>query len=209
MLHKETVERSILELLAELQKKDYLSGFHLVGGTALALTLGHRKSVDIDLFSDFQFDESHVLENLSSDFSYNLHFSAKNTLKGSIGKVKVDILSHRYPLINEPLTKEGISMLSVEDIVAMKLNAISISGQRVKDFIDIYFLLDLYSVEEMLLFYKQKYTQFNEVVVLKSLTWFDDVEPGDWPVLQKKQDLNWEEVKQKIQLATKQYLMKL
>lgn len=209
MLYSETVERSTLELLTELQKQDYLSGFHLVGGTALALKLGHRKSVDIDLFSNSNFDESYVLENLSADFSFNLFFSAKNTLKGSIGKVQVDILAHRYPLIKEPTVDENISMLSVEDIVAMKLNAISVSGQRVKDFIDIYFLLNHYSIKEMLSFYKQKYAQFNEVAVLKSLTWFDDVEPGEWPVILNNPNLNWEEVMQKIVWATKQFLTSL
>lgn len=165
--------------------------------------------MDIDLFSNSDFDESYVLENLSADFSFNLFFSAKNTLKGSIGNLQVDILAHRYPLLKKPSVVENISILSTEDIVAMKLNAISVSGQRVKDFIDIYFLLYDYSIEEMLLFYKQKYTRFNEVVVLKSLTWFDDVEFVDWPVLLKEQGLNWEKVKQKIELATKQYIKKL
>ncbi len=209
MLHKETVEQSTLELLKELQKKDYLSVFHLAGGTALALKLGHRKSRDIDLFSNIGFDESYVLENLSTDFSFNLFFSANNTLKGSIGNVQVDILAHRYPLIYKPSVIEDISMLSTEDIIAMKLNAISINGQRVKDFIDIYFLLDHYSVKDMLSFYKTKYSQFNEAVVLKSLIWFDDVDPGEWPVILNNPNLKWDDVKNKIVLATRQFLTKL
>ena len=72
-------------------------------------------------------------------------------------------------------------MLSVQDIIAMKLNAIAVSGQRVKDFIDIYFLLEVYSMEEMIAFYK-KNPQYNEVNVLKSLTWFDDVGLSEGPV---------------------------
>ena len=121
MLHKETVDQSTLELLTGLQQKEYLKGFHLVGGTALALMIGHRKSVDLDLFSNFSFDTVQILENLSSDFSYTLFFSANNTLKGSINQVQVDILAHRFPLINEPLMSENISTLSIEDIAAMKL----------------------------------------------------------------------------------------
>ena len=97
-------------------------------------------------------------------------------------------------------------MLSIEDIIAMKLNAISTSGQRVKDFIDIYFLLDLYSLEEMLSFYKKKYSQYNEVIVLKSITWFEDVELSEWPVLFKNPDLEWSEVLDKITKATKLFL---
>lgn len=120
-------------------------------------------------------------ENLSADFPFKLLFYAENTIKGSIGPVQVDILAHRYPFVYEPQIIENIGMLSVQDIIAMKLNAIAVSGQRVKDFIDIYFLLEVYSMEEMIAFYK-KNPQYNEVNVLKSLTWFDDVGLSEGPV---------------------------
>lgn len=171
--------------------------------------MGHRKSIDIDLFSNFSFDVGNLLENLSADFSFNLFFSAKNTIKGNIDKVELDILAHRYPLINAPSIINNISMLSTEDIIAMKLNAISTSGQRVKDFIDIYFLLDFYSIEEMLSFFKKKYTQYNEVIVLKSITWFEDVELSEWPILLKNPNLTWSEVKEKITKATKLFFKTL
>lgn len=209
MLHKETVDKTTLDLLIQLQVKEYMKGFYLVGDTALALKLGHRKSIDIDLFSNFNFDTIQMLENLSADFGFNLFFSAGNTIKGSIGQVQVDILAHRYPLVGNPLIIENINMLAIEDIVAMKLNAISASGQRVKDFIDIYYLLETYTVEEMISFYKLKYAQFNEVNVLKSLTWFDDVDCTDWPVMIKDPGLKWSAVKQKIIKATNLYLKKL
>jgi hypothetical protein len=209
MLYKETVDRSTLELLISLQQKEYLKGFYLVGGTALALRIGHRKSVDIDLFSDFSFDAVRLLENLSNDFSYTLFFSANNTLKGSIEQVQVDILAHRYPMVAKPLELEQVNMLAMEDIAAMKLNVISVSGQRVKDFIDIYFLLEIYSIEEMIGFYKKKYLQYNEVNVLKSLCWFEDVDLSDWPVLIITPNLRWETVKKKITEATKHYLRQL
>ena len=146
MLYQETVARSTLELLIQLQEKKYLKGFYLVGGTALALTMGHRKSFDIDLFSDFNFDTATMLENLSADFPFELFFSANNTLKGSINGIQVDILAHRYPLIGKPLADENISMLSSMDIVGMKLNGISVRGQRVIDFIDILYLLDNFEI---------------------------------------------------------------
>jgi len=206
MLHKETIDQSTLELLVRLQQKEYLKGFYLVGGTALALKMGHRKSIDLDLFSDFSFDAGQLLENLSADFSYTLFFSANNTLKGSIDHVQVDILAHRYPLVADPIVIENVSMLSVEDIVAMKLNAISVSGQRVKDFIDIYFLLETYTVGEMIGFYKRKYSQYNEVNVLKSLCWFEEVDFSEWPVLLKSPGLRWDAVKKTIKEATSVYL---
>lgn len=206
MLYKETVDQSTLDLLTLLQQKNYLKGFYLVGGTALALKMGHRKSIDLDLFTNFDFDEAWLLENLSSDFPFKLFFSAMNTIKGSISGIQVDILAHRYPLIGEPLICEDISMLSTQDIVAMKLNAIAVSGQRVKDFIDIYYLLEIYSIEEMISFYKRKYEQYNEVNVLKSLTWYEDVDLSDWPVLLKNPNLKWINVKRRITESTRNYL---
>ncbi|HBS85026.1 MAG: hypothetical protein A2W91_07305 [Bacteroidetes bacterium GWF2_38_335] len=208
MLHKETVDPKTLELIIKLQSKTYLKDFYLVGGTALALKIGHRKSIDIDLFSNFDFDTEELLENLSSDFSFHLFFSAKNTIKGSIDNVQIDILAHRYPYVCEPKTIDQISMLSVPDIIAMKLNAITVSGQRVKDFIDLYYLLYDYSVEEMISYYKQKYALFNEVNVLKSMTWFDDVDTNEWPIMIKDNNLKWTQVKKNINSHVSKYLKK-
>jgi hypothetical protein len=91
----------------------------------------------------------------------------------------------------------------------MKLNAISVSGQRVKDFIDIYYLLEQYTVKEMIWFYKQKYTLYNEVNVLKSLTWFEDVELSEWPKLLKTPTADWGTIKKRIIKATNIYLKQL
>lgn len=209
MLHTETIDQSTLELLKKLQSKKYLDGFSLVGGTAMALLYGHRKSIDIDLFSDFSFDVEQLLEKLSSDFQFKLFFSAENTIKGSINEIQVDFIAHRYPLIGKPLKLEGISILAVEDIAAMKLNAIAVSGQRVKDFIDIYYLLEEFSLADLISFYKQKYAQYNEVNVLKSITWFNDVVTEDWPVILKGNNLKWDEVKDRIVKETEFYLKQI
>jgi hypothetical protein len=209
MLRTETIDQSTLELLKKLQSKKYLDGFFLVGGTALALLYGHRKSIDIDLFSDFSFDSGKLLENLSSDFQFQLFFSAENTIKGSINGIQVDFIAHRYPLIGQPLTEDEISIFAVEDIAAMKLNAIAVSGQRVKDFIDLYFLLDSFTLSELISFYKQKYAQYNEVNVLKSITWFNDVVMDEWPVILKDKNLKWEDVKDRIVKETENYLKQI
>ena len=206
MLYKETVESSTLELLNSLQSQPYLVGFYLVGGTALALRIGHRRSVDLDLFSNFSFDVVQLLENLTADYNFNLFFSANNTIKGSIDNVKVDFISHRYPFISEPVVEEEIEMLSFQDIIAMKLNAISANGQRVKDFIDIFYLIRSFSIEQMIGFYKKKYTQYNEVSVLKSLVYFDDIDFNDWPEITAEPNLKWHVVKNELEKSVKKYL---
>jgi len=199
MLPTNAIEAPILELIKSLQSKPYLKGFYLVGGTALALYIGHRKSVDIDLFSNFDFDAAGLLEQIHQDFSYQLFYSASNTLKGCIGNINVDILAHRYKLIAEPEVVQGLGILSVPDIIAMKLNAIATSGQRSKDFIDIYYLLKKYNVGKMLEFYQEKYKQQNVAFVLKSLIYFDDVDLADWPVLIENPTLKWADVKKRIE----------
>ena len=205
MLPNKTIETPILELIKSLQSKPYLQGFYLVGGTALALHFDHRKSIDIDLFSNFDFDASGLLEQIHQDYSYQLFYSASNTLKGYIGDINVDILAHRYKLIAEPEVVRGVGLLSVPDIIAMKLNAISTSGQRSKDFIDIYYLLPKYNIGKMLEYYQLKYEQQNAAFVLKSLIYFEDVDLADWPVLIENPGLKWVDVKKGIEKAVLDY----
>ncbi len=97
-------------------------------------------------------------------------------------------------------------MLALQDITAMKLNAIAVSGQRVKDFTDIFYLLQKFTLEQMIGFYKEKYTQYNELTVLKSLVYFDDIDFSDWPVLVSEPGLRWETVKKRLETSVKDYL---
>ncbi len=206
MLHTEAVDAKTLELIELLQSKEYLIGFHLCGGTALSLFYGHRKSLDIDLFTNFSFDASLVLGNIISDFQFQLSFSAPDTLKGFINNVKVDLLAHNYKYIGDPVRLGRISVLSEKDICAMKLNAIAISGQRAKDFIDIWYLLRKFEVPEILGFYRTKYNQTNDAVILKSLLYFDDVDVADWPILISDPALKWTTVKRDIEKKVLNYI---
>ncbi len=200
MLFKTTVEPTTLELLISLQSKDYLKGFHLVGGTALSLYMGHRKSVDLDLFSNFSFDASGKIESILQDYSLQLYSTAPDTIRGSIDNVNVDFIAHRFPYLNEPPVIDGIKILSLPDLIAMKLNAISVSGQRSKDFIDIYFILEegKFTIDDMLKFYMAKYNQRGDMHIIKSLIYFDEVDLSDWPVLLKTPLLKWSDVKKRI-----------
>ena len=205
MLQTDAIDPKILGLIKQLQSIPCLKRFHLVGGTALALYLGHRKSVDIDLFSITSFDEQMLLEILTNETGFTLHFSAKNTIKGSIEGIKTDIIAHRYPLIGDAISEQDISLVSIPDIIAIKLNDISLSGQRVKDFIDIYFLLDQYPVREMLAFYRKKYSLQNDTLVLKSLVWFEDADLADWPVMIEEPRLSWSKVRKRLIRAVKDF----
>lgn len=181
MLHKETLEPATLELIKRFQADPVFDGFVLVGGTALTLMIGHRISVDIDLFSLEPFDADNMLEHLERSYGFSLQYRHHNTLKGFVGNVFVDLHTHSYPMIREPIQEEGVTMMSKEDITAMKVSAISGNGTRPKDFIDMYFLFKEFSVDDILGFFAEKYNQRNTFHALKSLTYFEDMDETAWP----------------------------
>lgn len=206
MLHKETVEPATLELIKKLQADPELQGFQMAGGTALALMIGHRISIDIDLFSQNEFDAEALSAHLDKKYGFSLQFIHRNTLKGFIEDVFVDILTHPYQLVGEIIHEENISLMSKQDIAAMKVNAISGNGTRAKDFVDIYFLLKEFTIKEIIGFYGTKYAQHNTFHALKSLTWFDDIDTTVWPRMVKGQNVTLKEVQDVISAAQKQYL---
>lgn len=205
MLQKNTVEPNTLELLIELQKEEILKNFHLAGGTALALQLGHRRSIDLGFFSQEGFDLNEILEFLEGKYEFRLNYSSKNTLKGSIKGIKIDILTHKYALVNPPIFTENINLLSVEDIAAMKLNAIAGNGTRSKDVIDVYFILKQFSIKDILSFYTIKYSSRNNLHVVKSLNYFEDINMFDWPDMILETDLTLAKVKNVIQKYIKEF----
>jgi predicted nucleotidyltransferase component of viral defense system len=198
MLQKATVDQKLLNLIIRLQKDQALNNFILAGGTALALYLGHRKSIDIDLFTGTEFDEVALLEYLEREFDFRMNFQAKSTLKGSIEDIRVDLIAHQYPYLKDPAEFDGVTMASIEDISAMKVNAISGDGTRLKDFIDLYFLLNKFSFREIIGFFSTKYSSRNNAHAIKSLTWFEDVDLNDWPIMIQEPKLTFEKIKKEI-----------
>lgn len=211
MLQKESVDKSVYNLIRALQATDYLEDFILVGGTGLALIIGHRKSVVIDLFTSKEFDAERILEKLESDFAFQMDYIEGNTIKGSSAGIKVDLLTHKYPSIDDTVESENIRIASMDDISAMKINSVANDGTRVKDFIDLYFLVaeHEYNVERLLKNYKAKYSQRNALHALKSLSYFDDVDLSDWPELVLKKDTSWHEIQEILGKACEEYIRKI
>ena len=120
----------------------------------------------------------------------------------SINGIKVDFVDYNFELL-EPLTIiEGIRLVSKKDIAAMKLNAIAGRGSK-KDFIDVFQLLNEFTLTEMLTFYSQKYPNGSEFMVLKSLLYFDDAENEPDPLMILP--ISWEEVKDRIILELRNF----
>ena len=195
MLQTQTVVPELMELLRELMKVDSFSDFYLVGGTSLSLQIGHRNSIDIDLFGNKEIDFDLFIKLLNNFGKTEITKSSKNILITDVSGIKVDFVSYQYKFLEEPLLIEGIRLLSKKDIAAMKLNAIAGRGSK-KDFIDLYFLLNDFSLKQMLGFYNEKYFDGSEFLVLKSLSYFEEADYQPQPKMFLEFD--WEICKQKI-----------
>lgn len=198
MLQTQTIQPELLELLKKIMSSSIFNGFNLVGGTSLALQIGHRFSVDIDMFGLGEIDEFEFVDELSNFGKVIVIKKSKNVLILSVNGIKVDFVNYKYPLLEEIAIIENIRLVSDKDIAAMKLNAIAGRGSR-KDFIDLHYLLQKYSLKEMISFYNTKYEDGSEFMVLKSLTYFEDAEYEEIPILFQK--LDWAEIKVSIQKA--------
>ncbi len=180
MLYTQTVSPATLGLIKQLMAIPELNPFALVGGTNLSLQFGYR------LFDDaIRLDET------------------KQTIWYQINGVKTDIVLHEYPYLQPVLEIDGIRLLSIPDIIPMKLGAITGRGAK-KDFWDIAELLDHYTIKEMIGLYKQKYTSDDIGFVVRSLIYFDDAELQSDPISLK--NTRWPDVKKKIEIAVKKYL---
>jgi hypothetical protein len=152
------------------------------GGTSLALQIGHRISDDIDLFIQKNVDQKFIIETLKNRFGESFSVSAlsRNTINCVISNTKVDLLRYGYPYVGTIIREDKLQLLGLSDIVAMKLNVIAGNGTSVKDFIDVYFLLDYFSLKQRFSFYTKKYTDQDIYHARKSLTYFDDIPPDSW-----------------------------
>ncbi len=174
MLYTQTVEAGTLDLIKELIKDKELGSFNLVGGTALSLKLGHRISVDIDLFTDRNFDSLYLSRHLAQTYNTGNIKTLKNGIFCFINGIKVDMITHQYPLLYKVENVDGIRMLSLQDIGAMKLNAILHSGTRLKDFMDMHFLLEQLPLQKITEGFVQKYPDVNVQMAYNALLYFND-----------------------------------
>ena len=192
MLYLETVESSTLELLKKLQRLPVLEQTRLVGGTALALQLGHRKSIDLDFFGTIDCEAEYLRESIAGIASLTILKESPHIHIYIVDGIKVDIVNYKYPWLDDVVLEQGLRLASVSDIAAMKITAIIGRGTK-KYFIDIAFLLHHFSLEEILHFYAAKYNDSSVFMAMKSLAYFDDAEADPMPDMFVNQ--SWQQLK--------------
>jgi len=173
----------------------HLGEFYLAGGTGLALQIGHRKSEDLDFFTDSLFNTDALLSVIHPD---KVLFTSKGTIHCEVKGLQLSFIYYEVPLIYPPLIWRGIKLAQSKDIVAEKIKTLSQRGSK-KDFIDLYALLKLkYSVKEVSDFFKKRFkgTGINLYHVVKSLVFFEDADQEPSPVMIKNGDeWQWDNIK--------------
>lgn len=201
-MHEETLSentRIVLEKIAPIA-----SPFYLAGGTALALLLGHRISVDLDFFSKDTFSVSLLVEQLDTLGNLRIEDQSENTFNGSLDGVKISFFQYPYPLLFPTKEYNGVFLADERDIGAMKIQAISGRGSK-KDFVDLFVLLKKYSLHELFDFFHKKYEKFNynRLHILKSISYFYDADTDPEPVY--IHPILWTEVKKAISNSVDEY----
>ena len=199
MLCKETVSEETMEMVHLLMKDDMLKSFYLVGGTSLALRFGHRKSIDIDLFTTEKFDrlmlENHLREKLDPDWVMQKSHGMAITK----GRENIDLWYYPAPIINEPEVIDGVRMLSVEDVACMKVNSIAYGGDCPKDYIDLYYVLEKKSMSDIINAYSRKYSDLPANEHVKCLSSVEPVKDKHLESFDKS--LNWEKIEKRLKQA--------
>lgn len=195
MLQTQCVSDKLLAILNCVMQNPVFDEFRLVGGTSLALQLGHRQSIDLDFFGEQPIDEDSFLSALNHMGRVQIIKKSKNILILSVNDVKVDFVHYSYLWLDPVLEIDGIRLASKKDIAAMKLNAIAGRGSK-KDFIDLYYLVREISLQDMLSAYQEKYKDGSVFMVQKSLTYFDDADQETSPLISDGTD--WNDMKSEL-----------
>jgi len=165
---------------------------YLAGGTALALHMGHRISVDLDFFTRKKFSETVLSLRLKKSPEFKEEGKSWRTIWGRIGETKFSFFFYEYPLLDEVVTFEGIKVAGKKDLAAMKIHAIEDRGTR-RDFVDVFFLAQEFPLDKMLEFYDQKYGKVSDhfYSIMRALTYFEDAEKeAEMPRMLKNVDWN-------------------
>src|SRR3989344_5711569 len=158
--------------------KNFKKDFYLGGGTALALQIGHRDSIDFDFFKEGEIDAKKLFGNLKEIFNGHPVLKVQeefNTLSLIVlDDIKLSFFGYKYKLIKELVYEEDLNLASVEDIGCMKLSAITGRASS-KDYVDLYYILQNVDLAELLEKILKKLPDLDKNLILKSLVYFEDV----------------------------------
>lgn len=196
-----------------LSKLSFLTddGYYLAGGTALAIQLNHRTSFDFDFYTPTHFDQNTLFDKFEEVFADEAIKTslARDTLFCTLKTVDCSFFTYPYKLLRKPILEMGIAISSLEDIAAMKLVAVNHRPAK-RDYIDVYYLLKKFSLEEMINFAKEKFPNFNFYYLLRALSYFEDIKDDERRHIQMTdKNFSWEEAKSKLSSEAGKYQLSM
>jgi hypothetical protein len=198
MLHLKTLSPVALDLVRALCSHPAMQSFALAGGTSLALRFGHRISVDLDFFTHERFDNEALTAALKRDFPLDERRRGPSGVTGFVTGVKVDLVHYPHGHIQPTESCDGIRLVSLPDVVAMKLSAITNRGAK-KDFYDLHTLIEQFGLGRLIDHYRTKFPGTDPLMLLRSVTYFADAESDEPPATLV--GVTWIEVKRSISKA--------
>lgn len=181
--------------LEKIIEAGIIKDFYLAGGTAVALHLMHRLSIDLDFFTKEDFDRTSLVQKIITIGKFSIEKEAENSLIGVFNNTRITFIKYSYPLLFNLRTMEGMSVADPRDIGCMKITAISARGMK-KDFIDLFFICrEVIQLKDLLILFKKKYrsVDYNLIHILKSLIYFEDSDYEPMPNMIIP--ISWQEVK--------------
>lgn len=194
-MFEEALIKRANDSLAILGRSGILKDAYLAGGTAAALQMGHRISVDFDFFTPKEFIPKKFSTALSKLGSFDEDQADKGTVLGKFEGVKFSLFIYKYPLIFPVAKYLSLNIADIRDIAAMKIDAIATRGAK-RDFIDLFFICQSgYHLEQLLDFYDKKYKNLaaTKIHIMKSLVYFEDAESDETPRMLKRAE--WADIK--------------
>jgi len=181
------------------------AGFYLAGGTALALQIKHRVSVDFDFYNQREFDSEALLEDFQETSNKIILIQkAKDTLIVKIRGIEASLFTYRYRLIKPTIETKFLYLASLEDIAAMKLITIIQRGIK-RDFIDFYFLIKRFGLKKIFQMTQKKYPPFNKYLGLQAIAYFDDADKSVSAEITMLEPVNWQDIKDFIAAKAKEF----
>ncbi|MDQ3021813.1 MAG: nucleotidyl transferase AbiEii/AbiGii toxin family protein [Bacteroidota bacterium] len=191
----ESISNEQLDVLKKLSEINEISDiFYLAGGTALALRLGHRKSVDFDFFSYKKFDSDFFSNLIKINFEGSVSSLSEDTVNGNIKGIGISFFKYPYQLIRSTEDFHNINLASLEDLACMKLSAIMKRGTK-RDLFDIYEIFKIFQLVELKNLFLEKYKKNGNSLyhLTRSLFYFADAENDIDPI--SLNGTTWDNVK--------------
>ncbi len=206
MFHEKAITPSGQKTLTYLRQQAFINGFYLAGGTALALQIGHRLSTDLDWFSPQRTllapEREVIYQKLQTGKQLQIVSEQDGMLFMRLFDTDVSFIFQQHPLLQETVNYQSIQLASPTDIGLMKLAAINSRGTR-RDFVDLYCLREIVSLDQLLALVPQKYANRPNflAIMTRALAYFEDAEQQPMP--QMFHEIRWQDVKAYCQAAAR------